>query len=157
MKKVRVLITCGALPIMAVGAGISAYSAVQQGKSAKDAADYNAGMDELKARDSLIRGANEAAAKREQGRRVAGAQREGAAMSGVSIDTGTPLSLLTETAGLSELDAQRSMNEARREAWGLKEQAKQGRYQGKMSQRGGYLTGAGTFLSSAGAAYYGKK
>lgn len=151
-----------AVPIIAlvatvIGTGVSTYAAVEAGNAQKDAAEYNAEMGRMKAADALQRGSIEGAAKRDRARRVASAQAEGAAMSGVAIDSGTPLALLTETAGIGELDALRSVNNAQREAWGLKAQGDLDVFQGRAAQRSGYLNGAGTFLNGAANSYYGYK
>jgi hypothetical protein len=150
-----------ALPAIAaiaavVGTGVSIYSSVQSGKSQKDAAEYNAEMDRRRAQDALQRGANDAAAVKDRARRIASAQVEGAAMSGVAINSGTPLALLTETAGLGELDRLRTINNARREAWGLKAQSVLDEFQGSTAQRIGYLNAAGTLLNSGANAYFSK-
>lgn len=138
-----------------VGAGVSGYAAVKSGESQKEAMDYNAEMDRQKAQDALQRGAIDAAAKQDRARKIASTQAEGAAMSGVSLDTGTPLALLTETAGLGELDKLRSINNAQRVAWGMNAQADLDKYQGEGAQTAGYLNGAGTFLNGAASSYYG--
>ncbi|BCS54785.1 hypothetical protein [Geobacter sp. SVR] len=148
------LMTIAAVSAVA-GAGVSAYSMYASGENQKEAADYNAEMSKLKAQDALQRGAIEASAKREKAKRVAGAQAESMAMSGVAIDTGTPLALLTETAGLGELDALRSVNNATREAWGYKAQSSLDEYQGRSAASAGLLNAGGTFLGGASNAYFG--
>jgi hypothetical protein len=135
------------------GAGAGVYSSIQAGNDKKKAEEYNAEMDQRQAKDALQRGAIEGAAKKDRARKIASAQAEGAAISGVSASSGTALALLTETAGLGELDALRSSNNAQREAWGLRAQSTLDEFEGKAAQRTGYLNGAGTFLSSAGNAY----
>lgn len=144
-----------ALAFSVIGAGVSAYSAVQSGNAQKDAAEYNAEMGRRQAQDSLQRGAIDAAAKKDRARKVASSQAEAAGMSGVGINSGTSLALLTETAGLGELDGLRSVNNAQREAWGLKAQSVLDEFQGNAAQRGGYLNATGTLLSSASNSYYG--
>lgn len=144
-----------AIAASVVGAGVSTYSAVKSGETQKDAAEYNAEMERRKAQDALQRGSIEASAKKDRARKIASTQAEGIAMSGVSASSGTALALLTETAGLGELDALRSVNNAQREAWGLKAQSVLDEFQGNAAQRAGYLNGAGTFLSSASNTYYG--
>lgn len=140
-----------------VGAGVSTYAQYQAGQSAKEAGEYNAEMGRRKAQDSLQRGAIEAGAKRDQARKVASTQAEAGAMSGVDISFGTPLALLTETAGLGELAALRTSNNATREAWGLKAQADLDEFQGDAAGRAGTLNAAGTFLGGASSAYMGYK
>jgi hypothetical protein len=149
-----------ALAFSVIGAGVSAYSAVQSGESQKDAANYNATVDRQRAQDALQRGAIEAAGKRDKARQIASSQVEAMSSSGISTNTGTALDLLTETAGLGKLDAMRSMNNARREAWGLKASADLDVFEGKAAKRTGYLNAAGTLLSSAGSSgssFYGMK
>ena len=141
-----------------VGAGVSAYSQYEAGQTQKKAGEYNAEIGRQKAQDTLQRGAIDAANKRTQARKVAAAQAEGAAMSGVALDSGTPLALLTETAGLGELDAMRIRNNAFREAYGYKAQSELDIYQGKAAGRAGTLNAGGTFLSGAASgasSYYG--
>lgn len=155
------ILTCEPATIMAVtavaSAAISGYSQYQAGQSQKKAGEYNAEMQRRQAQDALQRGAIEGAAKQDRARKIASQQAEGMAMSGVSIDTGTPLALLTETAGLGELDALRSRNNAQREAWGLNTSAELDEYHGKMAGRAGTLNAAGTFLGGASDAYFGYK
>jgi len=151
-----------ALPAIAavmavVGTSVSAYSAVASGESQKEAADYNAKVGQMKAQDALQRGAIDAAAKRDQAREVASTQAEGMAMSGVALDTGTPLALLTETAGLGELDALKVKNNAVLEGWGYKAQSDLDQFQGRNARTAGYLNGAGTFLGGTSNAYFGAK
>lgn len=140
-----------------LGTGISAFSAIQSGNSQKDAAKYNAEMERRKADDALQRGADESAVKRDEARKVGAAQREAFSMSGVDVNTGTPLDLLTETAGLGELAALKTLNNARREAWGYRAQAGLDEFQGSAAQRTGYLNAAGTILGGASSTYFGAK
>lgn len=146
-----------ALVASAVGAGVSGVAAYQSGQSQKKAGEYNAKMGELRARDALQRGADEAGEIRAKTRRVASSQAEAGAMSGVDISSGTPLALLTETAGLGELDALRTINNAQREAWGLGAQSELDLFQGRAAGRAGKLNAGGTFLTAAANTYFGAK
>lgn len=138
-----------------ISAGVGGYAAYESGQSQKEAAKYNAEMGRMKAQDALQRGALEASNKRAQARKIASTQAEGAAMSNLAIDTGTPLSLLTETAGLGELDALRSINNAQREGWGMKAQSSLDEYQGRAAATTGMLNAGSTFLGGASNAYFG--
>jgi hypothetical protein len=138
-------------------AAVSGFATYRSGESQKKAGKYNAKMQELKAQDALQIGADEAAGKRDRARQIAASQAEGMAGAGLSINTGTPLSLLTETAGLGELDALTTLNNARREAWGYKGQSNLDRYQGKAAGRSGILNAGGTFLGGASNAYFGSR
>lgn len=146
-----------AATISVIGTGISAYSAINAGERQKEAADYNAEVGRQRAGDALQRGADEAATKRDEARKVGAMQREGLSMSGVDVNTGTPLDLLTETAGLGELAALKTLNNARREAWGYRAQADLDEFQGRNARTTGYLNGAGTILGGAANTYYGAK
>jgi len=155
------VITCNPAIIGAVAAvasaAVSGYATYQSGQTQKKAGKYNEKMGEYRALDAAQRGASEAAAKRDRARRIAAQQAEGMAASGVDINSGTPLALLTETAGLGELDALTTVNNARREAWGYQTQGTLDRYQGKMAGRSGVLNAGGTFLGGASNAYFGYK
>jgi hypothetical protein len=145
------------LAITAASAAASGYAQYESGQSQKKAANYNAKMADMQAQDTLQRGADAGAERKQQARKMISTQTERMSGMGVSVNTGTPLGLLTETAGLGELDALTVQNNARREAWGLKSGAKLDLYQGKMAARGGALNAAGTLLGGASSAYYGYK
>lgn len=148
--------TVGTMAVASLaGTGISAYAAYASGKSQKEAAKYNADVADAQAHDALQRGADDAADVKERARRVGSSQVEAFSRSGVLATTGTPLELLTETAGMGERDALKTMNNAKREAWGYKSQAELDRYQGKAAGRGGILNAGGTFLTGATSTYYG--
>lgn len=161
MKRGAAIITCEPSTIAAVAAVVSTavggYSAYQSGQSRKDAGEDNAEVQRQQSSDALQRGAIEGAAKRDKARRIAASQAEAAAMSNLAINTGTPLALLTETAGLGELDALTTLNNAQREAWGYKASSQLEQYQGKAAGRAGVLNAGGTFLGGASSAYYGYK
>ena len=162
----------GAMATFSLAAGgLSAYSSIQAGRSAKEAGNYNAAVAENQAkaeewagRDAAVRGADRAAQRREDARRVAGAQVAGFGASGVDVTTGSPLDLLTETAGFGELDALTEINNARREAYGhtvaagnQRAKAALDRFQGSAARRTGYLNAGGTILGSVGQMYYNAK
>lgn len=135
-------------------AGTAIYSAEKQ----KEAADYNAEVDKIKAHDALQIGADEAANIRQKARRIAATQAEGSAMSGVEVNSGTSLALLKDTAGLGELDALRTVNNARRQAWGFQAEGELEKAKGRTAMTTGYLNAAGSALSGASSTYsIGKK
>lgn len=141
----------------AAGAGVSAYSADQAGDRAKEAADVNEKNAKAQAHVALQNGAIEAADKKEKARRIAATQAEAASAAGLRIDSGTPLALLTETAGLGEYDAQVVRNNAQKQAYGYLAQGGVYRMQGEAAASAGKLNAAGTFLggvASAAGSYY---
>jgi hypothetical protein len=135
------------------GAAVGGYSAYQAGQTAKKTGEYNKEMQARKETDALARGADQAAQIRTRARRVAAAQVEGSAMSGVEVNSGTPLALLTETAGLGELDALRAINNSQREAWGHKAVGELDSFSGRSAARAGLLNAGGTMLTGAASTY----
>lgn len=159
-----------AMYVMAgAAAALSAYSAVSTaqaqkaaGKYDEEVAEQNAEINKRAGIDAQQRGADEAAQIKDRARRIAASQRAGAAAGGVTVDTGSALDLLTETAGMGELDALTRMNNAQREAYGYqvqgmnnKAQGKLARYRGNSQARGTLLTGA-TNIASMGYSSFGR-
>lgn len=103
---------CTALIIGAVGTGISAVSAFQQQRAQNDAAEYNARVADVNAELAEQQsvqagqlGVRSERQLRQQGRRLAGAQRTAFAASGVDVGSGTARSVLSDTSRQTELDA----------------------------------------------------
>lgn len=155
---------------MAVGASTGAMSAYQQTKASNAAADYNASMlernaevSEMQARNAQERGARETTAHRRRVKSMIGSQRSSAGASGVLVDAGSTLDVVSDTATYGELDAQTIRRNASMEAWGLTEQAKGQRYQAditrsqKRSKTSAVATSLLTQGSSYAATYYGSK
>jgi hypothetical protein len=136
-----------------IGTAVSVGSQLYAADQAKEAADYNKKVDEMKAHDALQTGADQASAIRQKARRLASTQVEGSAMSGVQVNTGTALALLTDTAGLGELDALRTVNNAQRQAWGFQADSELEKQKGKTAQTTGILNATGSALSGAASTY----
>lgn len=139
------------------GIGMSAYSAIASGESQRQAANYNAKVQENAAADALQRGADAAAERRSQTRQLMSQQVTGNAAAGISSNTGTALDLLSETAGYGELDALRIVNNSQRQAYGMQAQAELDRYQGGVASRTGKLNAGASLLSGASNAFYGMR
>jgi len=148
--------TIAAVAAMA-GAAITAYSTVQAGENAKDVADYNAEMQRRAAHDAEQRGSIEAADKRQETRRLIARQHAAMGAGGGDADSGTNLQLLTESAGMGELDSMRIRYNAMNQASGLRAQADLGEQQGKQQRTGAYTSAGGQLLQSGASAYYGFK
>lgn len=142
-----------ALAAMAAGTAISAYSSYQTGQYNRAVAKENEKIQANSARDSLQRGANQAADAKENARRVAASQRAGAAAGGISVDSGSALDLLTETAGMGELDALTVRNNAQRAAYGYNVQAMNTKAQGRLARAHGNAQAASTLLTGASRMY----
>lgn len=146
-----------AVAISVIGAAVSAASQYQAGQSQKEAANYNARMQERAANDALNRGAIEASQVKDKTRRLISAQIAASGAAGFDSSTGTNLDLSTEAAGFGELDALKTINNSQRQAAGMSAQANLDRFQGAAASRAGTMNAAGTLLSGAGSAYYGFK
>jgi hypothetical protein len=151
-------IAIASLAIAAVGAGTTAYSSVAAGENAKETQDFNAEMQRRGALDAEQRGALEAADKRQQTRQLIARQHAAQAANGFNTSTGTPLDIMSETAGMGELDALRIQNNAARQASGLRANANLDVSKGNAALSAGQFGAAGTILtttSNAGMAIAG--
>lgn len=154
-----------ALPIIAAvtaiaGAGMGAYSAVSAGNNAKAAADYNSQVAQNAALDAENRGAVAAAEHDQQTRQLIARQNAAMSAGGLDTSTGSPLDILTGTAGMGKLDSLRILNNAQRTASGYQAQSGLDLFQGNAAQTGGYLNAAGTVLGGMGSSitgYYGTR
>lgn len=146
-----------AVAVAAVGVGVSSYSAVAAGQNAKETADYNAKVQENAALDAQQRGATAAAEHQDKVRRMIGTQEATAAANGLLTSTGTPLDIITDTAGMGKLDSLRLLSNAGRQAQGLNEQAGLTRIEGSNAQTAGSLNAGASALgglSSAANGWY---
>lgn len=137
------------LVLAGVGAGLSAYGQIQQGKTAKAIGNYNAAINDQNAQETANTAAYNAALaeqdalqvemdarenivrKRAENKRYQGAQRARFAKAGVT-EEGSPLEVMAETAALLEMDAQEinrqaSINAARIRSGGA-ETLRQGKF-----------------------------
>lgn len=162
----------GAMATLSLAAGgLSAYSSIKAGQSAKAAGEYNAQVAENQSKaeewaghDAAERGADAAARRREDARRFASSQVAGFGAAGIDVTTGTPLDILAETAGLGETDALMEINNARRESFGhqvnatsYRSQAGIDRYTGAAANRSGWMNAGGTLLGTVGQTYFNYK
>lgn len=125
---------CGAagvsLGLSGAGALLGAVSAYEQGKANERAygqqaeiSRKNAAYAEMQAKDALDRGHENERRFRRQVRGFKGSQRARLAASGVSLDEGSALNILTDTDYLGNEDALLIRENAQREAAGHKHQA----------------------------------
>lgn len=130
-----------------IGAFQQAGLYAQQGKWARESSEFSARMAELQAKDSERRGALAAQAIRSQGRRVVGAQRAALAAQGVDVSTGSAVDVQADTAYQAEADAQQTISNAWRESWGIRTQAQEGLFAGRMAEVGYQSKAAATALT----------
>lgn len=133
----------------AVGSGISAYGSYKEGQEAGAAADQNARLVRLQARDVMQRGQAEAGAARMEGTKVIAEQKTAIAAAGVDPSVGSAADLAGASRANSELDAATIRNNAAREAWGLQAQAKELTKQGDRARQAGKFGAAGGILGGA--------
>lgn len=152
------------LALMAVGTLVSAYGQIQQGKSAKAAADYQAAVANnnaiiagRQADDARKRGEIAADQQRLRTRLLIGQQRATLASSGVLVDTGSALDLTAGTAGVGELDALTIQSNAEREALGFETQgmnftasATLSRFEGQQAVTAATTGAFGTLVTGGG-------
>lgn len=137
------------IALTAFSTAIAAYSYYQQGQTAKAAARTNARLAEQAAADAQARGAVEESAHRRRVSQIQGAQRVAIGASGATVDVGTPMSILEDTAQFGELDALTIRNNAAREAFGLRTRATGIRLAGRSEARQGVLGAGGTLVTGA--------
>jgi len=130
-----------------IATGVSVYGQVQAGENAKDVADYNSEMQRRAALDANQRGSADAADKRQETRRLIARQHAIMGAGGFDPNSGTNLSLMTETAGQGELDGLKIRYNAQRQAAGLNAQADLTTSQGNAALSAGQMNAGGTILS----------
>lgn len=143
----------------AISASIGGYSAVAAGENAEETADFNAEMQKRTADDALQRGSIDAADKRQETRQMIARQHAAQAASGFDTTQGTAGLIMDETAGMGELDALKILNNAQRQASGLKASAELEMFKGNAASSAGKMNAAGSVISSASTVvgYYGMK
>lgn len=152
-----------AMAAIAVGSvAASTIGSYQSAKAAKNAAQYNAAISrnnsiiaERQAKDRITQGQEEERTFRKQLSQMKGRQRSIYAGSGVVVDEGTPLDILSETAELGEIDALTIRRNAEREAYGFEQQAQgftnQAELQSASAQNINPYFSAGTTLLTEGS------
>ncbi|RYF62607.1 MAG: hypothetical protein EOO29_45725 [Comamonadaceae bacterium] len=114
------------------GAGYQAVGAYQQAKATEASLRAeaqtqmnNTQLSAWQAEDAVDRGEMEAGQVMRQGAQLKGRQRAAFAANGVDLGVGSALQVLTDTDYLTAVDAQQVRQNAAREAWGYRMQAKQ--------------------------------
>lgn len=114
-----------ALGIQGAGTIMSTAAAYTKSKADKAAYDIQAGtaetnamLDKARSEDAKYRGDVAVSASRLKTRQLEGQQRAGMAASGVSLESGSPLSILEGTEMMGERDAQIIRDNALKESWG---------------------------------------
>lgn len=134
----------------ALGGGLQAYGAYQQGQVAKQVGRNNQIMAEYAAQDALKRGDLEAAAVRRQGDAIKGAQRARMAAAGLDLGEGTAAELQDQTDFFSATDQIAARGNAARDAWSSRVQGANAAAQGRAAARQGTLSAFATVLGTGG-------
>jgi hypothetical protein len=119
------------LGLTAAGAGMSVMGAYGKAGSTQAAYEYqaqvaqnNAIAAEWQAQDAITRGQVAEARQRMNTAQLKGTQRASLAARGLDLGEGSALNILTDTDYMGELDALTIRDNAAREAWGYRENAK---------------------------------
>jgi hypothetical protein len=139
--------------IMMIGSAVSAVGQYQAGKTQERIALRNQELAEQAAADAVERGNLEEEKHRLQVGALVAKQRALIASAGVEIGTGSPIDIFADTAAKGELDILTIRNNARREAWGLKGQALNFGYQGKLAKSRGAWGASSTAFQGAATSY----
>lgn len=140
-----------AIPIMmAAGAALSAYGAIQQGQAQKAAAGYNAQLNARNAELATLQANADAEAQNRRARQIHGAMVAGFGASGLSSDS--TLDVLAMSAQQAALDEATIRYNGRLKAMGYHQGAVLDRLSGTTAEQQGYLSGASYFLTGIGTA-----
>lgn len=147
-----------------LGAGMSVYGQMQQGQAAKAQASYqaqvterNKQMLEYQAEDRAEQGRLQEEQHRQKVRQLMGTQRAGLSASGVTLDDGSAVDLMTDTATIGEMDAQTIRQNTAKDIWAIRNQ-QQGldaessllMSRGKAAAQSGTVGAFGSLLGGAG-------
>ena len=142
------------LPIvMGASAVVGALSAIQQGKAAKAAADFNATISAQNADIARADAALQAQQIDRDNYLRLGAIRTAQGKSGGAAGEGSVLDVLGDQAAQGELEKQYALYQGEQRARGFTNTANLDTFSGKQAQKSGYLK-AGSELLSGGAKAY---
>lgn len=118
------------LGTQAAGVGISSVAAYQKAQADKTAynlqsqvAATNAQLDEFRAADAITRGKTTLAKHQLSVSQMVGTQRAELAAHGLTLDSGSPLNILSDTEFMGARDSEIIKQNALKEAWGYQVQA----------------------------------
>lgn len=134
-----------------VGTVAGVAGAIQQGKAAKDAADYNAAVARNQAIAERQKAQFDADRDRDATRRLLSLQNAQFLASGVEV-SGTPLLVMSDQAAQGELDAQAIIYGGTVRAQGFENEATMQTMRGKAAQTSSYFKAGGSLLTGGGKA-----
>jgi hypothetical protein len=139
---------------MMASAVVGAVGAIQQGKAAKAAADFNATINMQNAEIARADAAMQAQQIGRENYLRLGAVRAAQGKSGGAAGEGSVLDVLGDVAAQGELEKQYALYQGEQRARGFQNTATLDTFSGQQAQKAGYLK-AGTELLSGGAKAYG--
>lgn len=131
-----------------VGSYSGALGSVANAISTRRTANTNAQLAEQQAADAVARGQSAEFASRLKTANLKGRQTAELAAHGVSLDSGSPLDVLTTTDVMGAADAATIRDNAAKEAWGFQAQA--ANYKAQAATANPFAAGIGSLLGSAG-------
>lgn len=134
------------------GAGFSAYSSIQQGKAASDAANYNAAVKTQQAKTENQQAAAKATEYATRTRQKVAGVRAGAVQSGLET-SGSVNDILTAVQEQGTLDMLTSLYDGNLRSQGLRMSAAQDRAEGAGAKRAGYLGAISSITSDVSSLY----
>jgi len=134
------------------GSGLSAYSTIMGGKEAAEIGKYQQLQYESEAQAEIAAGAEEARAKRDEGRRLTASQIAAVSASGGGL-VGSNLIVMAESARNVEMDALTIERNAQIRARALRTQGDLARYEGQLARRNARTRAFSDILGTAGQMY----
>lgn len=139
--------------IQAAGAVIGAINAIQQGRAANAAAQYNAAISEQNAAISRSDAAAQAAQIERENTLRLGSIRAAQGRAGGAAGEGSVLDVLGDVAAQGELERQQAIYQGELRARGFTNTAQLDRYSGRQAQSAGYMRAGAELLSGGSRAY----
>lgn len=145
--------------VLSAGSAYMSYSAGQKAASAaEDAAAQDAALMEIRAKNAVKIGEEEAGAYRRNISKLLGTQAANSAASGIVVGVGSSAEIRSETEQLAQEDIERIKNNAKLEAWGFKTQGQNLLNSAGNQAAGLRMQGTASLLSGlaqAGSSIYG--
>lgn len=133
--------------------GYNVTNDIKGAKGAKKTANFQAGILEQQAQDTLNIGSEVAGRSEASSRGLTGAQKVSQASTGVDITSGSAADVISNDQKLGEIEATTIRNNAAREALGLRKQATLVRMGGQQQAQGYANQATGSLLSGAASLY----
>lgn len=135
--------------MIGTGGLVEGVSQFEAGTTRSELLGMNAEIADMQARSEQQIGGQNAAAVRMKGQKVMGQQVAAIGANNLT-QGGTNANVVAGTARANELDALTVQNNANRRAWGFEVQGQSDRYEAKISEEAGIMSGAGSILEAYG-------